>query len=63
MPDAQSIFDVAPDFESYEYTPLDLEKDSEFIEGCWAWTNEFEGLKFADGKVFKVRCCPPFILR
>ena len=22
-------------------------------EGCWAWTNEVDGLKYADGKVMK----------
>lgn len=45
------MFEVAPDYESYEFTPLDLEKDKEFILGCWAWTNECDGLKYADGKV------------
>jgi len=47
------VFEVAPDHESYEFSPLDLQKDREFIEGCWAWTNEYDGLKYADGKVFK----------
>ncbi|KAI5479407.1 elongation factor 1-gamma [Pseudohyphozyma bogoriensis] len=52
--DFESIFNVAPDYESYEFTPLDFVKDREFIEGCWAWTNTFEGLEYADGKVFKL---------
>lgn len=51
--DSKSIFDVAPDWESYEYTPLDFKADRDFILGCWAWTNEVDGLKYADGKVFK----------
>jgi len=51
--DYKPVFEVAPDYESYEFSPLDLTKDREFIEGCWAWTNEMDGLKYADGKVFK----------
>lgn len=51
--DHRSVFDVAPDWESYSYTPLDFKADREFIEGAWAWTNEVDGLKYADGKVFK----------
>ncbi|KAL8287164.1 hypothetical protein RQP46_003616 [Phenoliferia psychrophenolica] len=51
--DSKSIFDVAPDWESYEYTPLDFKADRDFILGCWSWTNEVDGLKYADGKVFK----------
>ena len=47
------MFDVAPDYESYDFTPLDLQKDHDFISGCWAWTNEVDGLAYADGKVMK----------
>ncbi|ORY83492.1 elongation factor 1-gamma 1 [Leucosporidium creatinivorum] len=44
-----------PDYESYSFTPLDFKApaDREFVEGCWAWTNEVDGLKYADGKVMK----------
>ncbi|KAM0754534.1 EF1G-domain-containing protein [Meredithblackwellia eburnea MCA 4105] len=51
--DYKSIFDVAPDFESYDYAPLDIKADRDFILGCWAWDNSFEGKPFADAKVFK----------
>ena len=51
--DSKAIFDVAPDWESYSYTPLDFKADRDFILGCWSWTNEVDGLKYADGKVFK----------
>lgn len=50
--DPTDIFDVAPDFESYEYTPLDFVADRAFIEAAWSWTGEVEGKAFADGKVF-----------
>jgi len=51
----EDVFQVAPDWESYEYTKLDFSKpeDREYLEGCWAWTNKFDGLEVADGKVFK----------
>ncbi|ORY83493.1 hypothetical protein BCR35DRAFT_265140, partial [Leucosporidium creatinivorum] len=53
--DWKGVFDVAPDYESYSFTPLDFKApaDREFVEGCWAWTNEVDGLKYADGKVMK----------
>jgi len=53
--DWEGVFNVAPDYESYSFTPLDFKKpeDREFVEGCWAWTNEVDGLKYADGKVMK----------
>ncbi|KAH8919654.1 eEF1-gamma domain-containing protein [Atractiella rhizophila] len=47
------VFEVGPDYESYEFRQIDLKKDRAAIEAAWAWTDEFEGLKFADGKVFK----------
>lgn len=52
-------FDVAPDFESYEFKKLDPTKDSdkEFIENAWSWDKplEINGKIYphADGKVFK----------
>ncbi|KAI8657402.1 hypothetical protein NCS57_01118300 [Fusarium keratoplasticum] len=52
-------FDVAPDYESYEFTKLDPTKpeDRQFVEDAWGWE---KGIKvgdkeyaLADGKVFK----------
>lgn len=55
--DATPAFDVAPDFESYEFTKLDPVKDKEFVNDMWAWDKPIEvgGKKYewADGKVFK----------
>lgn len=51
--DHKAVFDVAPDFESYDYEQLDLKKDADFIKGCWNWDNTFDGLEYRDGKVFK----------
>ncbi|CAL1698431.1 unnamed protein product [Somion occarium] len=49
------VVEVAPDFESYIYTKLDLEnpKDKEFFEGALAWDLEIDGKKWVDGKNFK----------
>ncbi|KAK4045885.1 hypothetical protein OIO90_006669, partial [Microbotryomycetes sp. JL221] len=46
--DYKQVFDVAPDYESYEFTPLDFKADRDFIEGCWSWTNTLDGLEYAD---------------
>jgi elongation factor 1-gamma len=57
--EALPAFDVAPDFESYEFTKLDHTKaaDKEFVESMWGWDKPIEvgGKKYphADGKVFK----------
>ncbi|TNY17256.1 elongation factor 1-gamma 1 [Rhodotorula diobovata] len=51
--DYKGVFDVAPDYESYNFTPLDYKTDREFIEKVWSWEGEVEGLTVADGKVFK----------
>lgn len=51
--DYKAVFDVAPDWESYTIEPLDFKKDIDFIKGCWNWDNTFDGLEYADGKVFK----------
>lgn len=55
--EALPAFDVAPDYESYEFTKLDPKKDKEFVEDMWAWDKPIEvsGKKYewADGKVFK----------
>ncbi|KAI1072236.1 hypothetical protein LB507_003305 [Fusarium sp. FIESC RH6] len=52
-------FDVAPDWESYEFTKLDPSKpeDRQFVEDAWGWekgiTVNGKEYKLADGKVFK----------
>ncbi|KAH9459508.1 hypothetical protein MJO29_010587 [Puccinia striiformis f. sp. tritici] len=51
--DYKGVFDVAPDWESYDFEQLDFKNDIEFIKGCWNWDNTFDGLEYADGKVFK----------
>ncbi|SCU77485.1 LAMI_0A01310g1_1 [Lachancea mirantina] len=57
--DHVAAFDVAPDWESYEYSKLDPsnEKDKEFVNDMWAWDKpvEIDGKprEIADGKVLK----------
>ena len=57
--DALPAFDVAPDYESYEFTKLDpsKEEDREFVNDQWAWdkplTVNGKTMEWADGKVFK----------
>ncbi len=57
--EAIPAFEVAPDYESYEFTKLDPSKpeDKTFVEDQWAWDKPIEvnGKKYdwADGKVFK----------
>lgn len=57
--DATPAFDVAPDFESYEFTKLDPSKpeDKEFVNDQWSWEKPavVNGKEYpwADGKVFK----------
>ncbi|KAF2222478.1 hypothetical protein BDZ85DRAFT_263729 [Elsinoe ampelina] len=57
--DATPAFDVAPDWESYEFTKLDPTKseDKEFVNDMWAWDKPIEvngkTYEWADGKVFK----------
>lgn len=47
------VFEVGPDYESYEFTPLDFSKpeDKEFVSKNWAWEDEVDGMKAVDGKV------------
>ncbi|KAG6856138.1 hypothetical protein H0H87_007143 [Tephrocybe sp. NHM501043] len=49
------VVEVAPDYESYSYTKLDLanEADKAFFEGALAWDLEVDGKKWVDGKLFK----------
>jgi len=53
--DHVAAFDVAPDWESYEFTKLDASKpeDKEFIADVWSWDKPIGGKEWADGKVFK----------
>ncbi|CAI4935963.1 CGH_3_HP_G0036360.mRNA.1.CDS.1 [Saccharomyces cerevisiae] len=57
--DFAPAFDVAPDWESYEYTKLDptKEEDKEFVNNMWAWDKPVvvngEDKEIVDGKVLK----------
>jgi elongation factor 1-gamma len=57
--DALPAFDVAPDYESYEFTKLDHTKpeDRQFVDDQWTWekpiTYKGKEYQWADGKVFK----------
>ncbi|QSZ34814.1 hypothetical protein DSL72_007673 [Monilinia vaccinii-corymbosi] len=57
--EALPAFDVAPDYESYQFTKLDHTKpeDKEFVNEQWTWEKPLivEGKEYpwADGKVFK----------
>lgn len=57
--EALPAFDVAPDYESYEFTKLDASKpaDREFVNEQWTWEKPItvggKDYPWADGKVFK----------
>lgn len=57
--DFMPAFDVAPDWESYEFTKLDVSKpeDKALVEDLWSWDKpvEIDGKikPFSDGKVLK----------
>jgi len=53
--DAIPVVNVAPDWESYAYTKLDISNaaDKAFFEAALAWDLEIDGKKWADGKNFK----------
>ncbi|KAJ3506027.1 hypothetical protein NMY22_g17381 [Coprinellus aureogranulatus] len=53
--DIEPVVNVAPDWESYSYTKLDLSKDEDkkFFEGALAWDLEVDGKKWVDGKNLK----------
>lgn len=57
--EAPPAFDVAPDWESYEYIKLDSKNpdDKKFVEDTWSWdcpvTVDDKSFNWADGKVFK----------
>lgn len=50
-----AAFDVAPDWESYDFKKLDPqnEADKEFLRDAWTWDKPINGKPVADGKVFK----------
>jgi len=51
----EPAFDVAPDWESYSFSPLDPAnpEDKAFVEDVWTWDKDIQGKPHADGKVFK----------
>ena len=57
--EATPAFDVAPDFDSYEFIKLDAGKEADraFVDDMWSWDKGVEDggkeFKWADGKVFK----------
>ncbi|KLO17779.1 elongation factor 1-gamma [Schizopora paradoxa] len=53
--DIMPVVEVAPDWESYDFKPIDLESalDKTFFEQAMAEELELEGKKWADGKSFK----------
>ncbi|KAJ6465718.1 elongation factor 1-gamma [Mycena sanguinolenta] len=53
--DALPVVNVAPDWESYNFTKLDLANatDKAFFEAALAWDLEVDGKKWVDGKNFK----------
>ncbi|KAK4696011.1 elongation factor 1-gamma, partial [Lecanoromycetidae sp. Uapishka_2] len=57
--DAEPAFDVAPDYESFEFVKLDPSKaeDKEFINDQWSWDKpavlDGKTYEWADGKIFK----------
>ncbi|TFK96887.1 elongation factor 1-gamma [Pterulicium gracile] len=53
--DAKTAVECAPDWESYEFTKLDIADaaQKEFFEAALAWDLEVDGKKWVDGKNFK----------
>ncbi|KAG8952992.1 hypothetical protein FRC00_006542, partial [Tulasnella sp. 408] len=51
-PDYKPVIDVAPDWESYDFEPInvDNEADKAYFEAALAWDLEIDGKKWADGK-------------
>ena len=59
-PAAKPVVNVAPDWESYTYTKLDVKdiaEDKTFFEGALAWDLEVNGKKWNDGKNVSFFCC------
>ena len=57
--DVMPVVQVAPDWESYEFTKLDLgnAEQKAFFEASLAWDLEIDGKKWVDGKAV---CCIEF---
>ncbi|KAE9387049.1 hypothetical protein BT96DRAFT_1025992 [Gymnopus androsaceus JB14] len=53
--DIQPVINVAPDWESYSYTKIDLADaaQKDFFEGALAWDLKIDGKEWVDGKNFK----------
>ena len=53
--DHMAAFDVAPDWESYDFKKLDPESEADkaFVRDAWTWDKPINGKPVADGKVFK----------
>ncbi|KAF5376646.1 hypothetical protein D9615_007879 [Tricholomella constricta] len=53
--DYKPVMEVAPDWESYAFTKLDLDKeeDKKYFEGVLAWDLELDGKKWSDGRLLK----------
>jgi len=53
--DIKPVVEVAPDWESYSFAPINLSDPAQkvFFEGALAWDLEVDGKKWADGKNFK----------
>lgn len=53
--DYMPVLQVAPDWESYSWTPIDIskEEDKKFFEGAMAWDLEVDGKVWVDGKNLK----------
>ncbi|KAG9043855.1 hypothetical protein FS837_009060 [Tulasnella sp. UAMH 9824] len=54
-PDYKPVIDVAPDWESYDFEPINLENETDkaYFEAALAWDLEIDGKKWVDGKNFK----------
>jgi elongation factor 1-gamma len=50
--DVKPVVEVAPDWESYEYSKLDISDAAQksFFEAALAWDLELDGKKWVDGK-------------
>ena len=54
--DFKPVLEVAPDWESYNFTelhPESNEEDKKFFEAALAWDLEIDGKKWADGKAVR----------
>lgn len=51
--DFEQVFNVGPDFESYNFTKLDPSKpeDRAAVEKNWNWEDSVDGMPAVDGKV------------